>query len=58
MKGEKGEDGNWHFACDSDARIVRGLIVIVLAAFNHQPAATIQAFDMEDYFTELGLRNT
>ncbi|MFM4705277.1 SufE family protein [Aeromonas bivalvium] len=55
LKSEKGEDGCWHFACDSDARIVRGLIVIVLAALNHQPAATIQAFDMEGYFSELGL---
>ncbi|HHQ4445873.1 TPA: SufE family protein [Aeromonas hydrophila] len=55
LKGEKGEDGNWHFACDADARIVRGLIVIVLAALNHQPAAAIQSFDMEGYFTELGL---
>lgn len=55
LKGEKSEDGCWHFACDSDARIVRGLIVIVLAALNHQPAATIQAFDMEGYFSELGL---
>ncbi|MFM5511250.1 SufE family protein [Aeromonas rivipollensis] len=55
LKGEKSEDGCWHFACDSDARIVRGLIVIVLAAFNHQPAEVIQAFDMEAYFTELGL---
>ncbi|MEA9431989.1 SufE family protein [Aeromonas caviae] len=44
LKGEKGEDGNWHFACDSDARIVRGLIVIVLAALNHQPAAAIHSF--------------
>ena len=55
LKGEKSEDGCWHFACDSDARIVRGLIVIVLAALNHQPTETIQAFDMEAYFTELGL---
>lgn len=55
LKSEKGEDGYWHFACDSDARIVRGLIVIVLAALNHQPAEAIQAFDMEAYFTELGL---
>lgn len=55
LKGEKGEDGNWHFACDSDARIVRGLIVIVLAALNHQSSTTIQAFDMEEYFSELGL---
>jgi len=55
LKGELGADGNWHFACDSDARIVRGLIVIVLAALNHQSAEVIQAFDMEAYFTELGL---
>ncbi|WP_265448822.1 SufE family protein, partial [Aeromonas salmonicida] len=34
LKGEQGEDDRWHFACDSDARIVRGLIVIVLAALN------------------------
>ncbi len=55
LKGEKSEDDRWHFACDSDARIVRGLIVIVLAALNHQSAATIHSFDMEGYFTELGL---
>ncbi|MGL4356282.1 MAG: SufE family protein [Aeromonas popoffii] len=55
LKGESTEDGCWHFACDSDARIVRGLIVIVLAALNHQSAKVIQAFDMEAYFTELGL---
>ena len=55
LKSKKGGDGRWHFACDSDARIVRGLIVIVLAALNHQSAEAIQAFDMEGYFTELGL---
>ncbi|WP_429028349.1 SufE family protein [Aeromonas media] len=55
LKGEKSEDGCWHFACDSDARIVRGLIVIVLAALNHQSAEVIQAFDMEAYFSDLGL---
>ncbi|MGY3859813.1 SufE family protein [Aeromonas intestinalis] len=55
LKGEQSEDGCWHFACDSDARIVRGLIVIVLAALNHQSAETIQTFDMDSYFAELGL---
>ncbi|WP_219599170.1 SufE family protein [Aeromonas salmonicida] len=55
LKGQQGEDDRWHFACDSDARIVRGLIVIVLAALNHQSAEAIQGFDMEAYFTELGL---
>ncbi|MFM7969873.1 SufE family protein [Aeromonas sp. A-5] len=55
LKSEKGEDGCWHFACDSDARIVRGLIVIVLAALNHQTADAIQTFDVDGYFSELGL---
>ncbi|WP_429180616.1 SufE family protein [Aeromonas salmonicida] len=55
LRGEKSEDGCWHFACDSDARIVRGLIVIVLAALNHQTAVAIQDFDMDGYFAELGL---
>lgn len=55
LKGEQSEDGRWHFACDSDARIVRGLIVIVLAALNHQSAEAIQAFDVDGYFAELGL---
>lgn len=55
LKGEKSKDGCWHFACDSDARIVRGLIVIVLAALNHQSSVAIQDFDMEGYFSELGL---
>ena len=31
------------------------IIVIVLAALNHQSAEAIQGFDMEAYFTELGL---
>ncbi|WP_404837504.1 SufE family protein [Aeromonas media] len=55
LKGEKSEDGCWHFACDSDARIVRGLIVIVLAALNHRSAEVIQTFDVDGYFAELGL---
>lgn len=55
LKGEKSEDGCWHFACDSDARIVRGLIVIVLAALNHRSAEAIRTFDMDGYFAELGL---
>ena len=55
LKSEKGEDGCWHFACDSDARIVRGLIVIVLAALNHKTVEAILACDVDGYFTELGL---
>lgn len=45
----------WFFCADSDARIVRGLIAIVLAALNGKTSAEISAFSMDDYFAELGL---
>ena len=40
---------------DSDAHIVRGLIAIVLAAYNDRSAAEILAFDIEALFDELQL---
>lgn len=48
-------DGRWVFSADSDARIVRGLIAIVLAAFNGKTSQQIQAFDIDAYFESLGL---
>ena len=47
--------GIWHFAADSQARIVRGLLAVVLAALNHQSAETIRATDMAGYFETLQL---
>jgi len=47
--------GVWHFCADSDARIVRGLIALVLAAYEGKTAAQIQAFDIDAYFEQLGL---
>ncbi len=47
----------WYFFADSDARIVRGLIAIVLAALNQKTALQIQQFDSEAYFSQLGLIN-
>mgnify|MGYP000106078835 FL=1 len=43
------------FSADSDAKIIRGLLVIVLAAFNHKTAQEILDFDIDNYFTRLGL---
>ena len=40
---------------DSDAHIVRGLIAIVLAAYNNRSPAEILAFDIEALFDELQL---
>ncbi|WED21239.1 cysteine desulfurase sulfur acceptor subunit CsdE [Vibrio sp. JC009] len=51
----KFEDGKWHFCADSDARIVRGLIALVMAAYNEKTAEEIQTFDIDGYFEQLGL---
>ena len=48
-------DGKLRLRIDSDAHIVRGLIVIVLAAFQNKPPAAIRAFDIEALFDELDL---
>lgn len=45
----------FHFQADSDAKIIRGLLVIVLAALNNKTAAQIKAFDITSYFEALGL---
>ena len=45
----------WYFHADSDARIVRGLIAIVLAAFDGLTAPEIAQLDVDDYFAQLGL---
>lgn len=43
------------FAADSDAHIVRGLLAIVLAAYNHQTPNAILAFDIDTFFDQTGL---
>lgn len=49
------QDGQLHFAMDSDAHIVRGLISIVLIALNHRSAEQILGTDIEALFDELQL---
>ena len=49
------QEGKWYFCADSDARIVRGLIALVLAAFNGKSTQDIRAFDVETYFENIGL---
>ncbi|KJY85081.1 Fe-S metabolism protein SufE [Vibrio galatheae] len=48
-------DGIWYFCADSDARIVRGLIALVMAAYDGKSAEQIQSFDIDSYFASLGL---
>lgn len=49
------KDGCYHFIADSDAHIVRGLIAIILAAYQDKTADEIKAVDIETAFKEIGL---
>ena len=49
------EGGRLYFDADSDAFIVKGLLAVVLVAYNGQTPAAILAFDIEDYFSKLNL---
>ena len=53
----KESSGEYYFSADSDAKIIRGLLMIVLTAFNGKTAEEIQAFDMAEVFNKMGLMN-
>lgn len=47
--------GRLHFNVDSDAFIVKGLLAIVMAAYNGKTPAEIRAFDIQGYFQNIDL---
>ncbi|MBK3506819.1 SufE family protein [Pseudomonas sp. MF6747] len=49
------ENGHWRFAASSDARMIRGLVALLLARVNGLSAAQLQAVDLPDWFAQLGL---
>ena len=49
------QDELFIFKVDSDAHIVKGLLAVVLVAFNGKSAQAILAVDIERYFTALDL---
>ena len=49
------DQGALHFEADSDAHIVRGLLCVVLAAYNHKTPQQILAFDIDGYFDGVDL---
>jgi len=51
------DDGKLYFDVDSDAFIVKGLLGVVLAAYNGKSAEEILAFDIDSYFGQLDLIN-
>ncbi|WP_289139905.1 SufE family protein [uncultured Pseudomonas sp.] len=48
-------DGHWQFAASSDARLIRGLVALLLARVNGLSAEALQAVDLPDWFNQLGL---
>jgi cysteine desulfuration protein SufE len=48
-------DGRLRLRIDSDALIVRGLIALVLAAYEGRTPAEVLAFDIDGYFERLDL---
>jgi len=55
MISETNDAGQIHFTADSDAHIVRGLIAIVLAAYQNKTADQISGIDIEEAFKDIGL---
>jgi len=49
------EEQRLQLTVDSDAFIVKGLLAVVLAAFNNKSPSDALAFDINAYFEELGL---
>lgn len=49
------KDGQLHFVADSDALIVKGLIYILLVAFQDKPVSGIGKIDINEAFSQLGL---
>lgn len=52
---ETDEVGAYHFTVDSDAHIVKGLIVILLSAYEGKTAVEISEVDIETAFEQIGL---
>ncbi len=52
---ETNDKFQYHFTADSDAHIVKGLIAILLSAYEGKTAEEIGAVNIDDAFEEIGL---
>ncbi|MGZ0702609.1 SufE family protein [Pseudomonas piscis] len=48
-------EGHWHFAAATDARLIRGLVALLLARVNGLSAPALREVDLADWFKQLGL---
>lgn len=49
------DSGRLYFLCDSDSRIVRGLLACILCLYNGRPPVDILATDARPWLREVGL---
>ncbi|SFG78616.1 SufE family protein [Pseudomonas sp. NFACC45] len=47
--------GHWQFCASSDARLIRGLVALLLARVNGLSAVELRQVDLPDWFNQLGL---
>ncbi|MDR9755063.1 SufE family protein [Pseudomonas sp. SZMC_28357] len=48
-------EGHWQFRASSDARLIRGLVALLLTRVNGLSASELQQVDLPDWFNQLGL---
>lgn len=48
-------DGRWQFRANSDARLISGLLAVLLARVNGLNTEELRALDLSDWFNQLGL---
>lgn len=49
------QNGVFHFMADSDAQIVRGLVYLLMVAFQDKPVDYVRTYDIKAAFERLGL---
>ncbi len=54
LVGEQ-HNGRWQFRAASDARLIRGLLALLLVRVNGLAPDALKAIDLVDWFTRLGL---
>jgi len=48
-------DGHWQFRANSDARLISGLLAVLLSRVNGLSADELRELDLSDWFNQLGL---
>ncbi|WP_145185667.1 SufE family protein [Pseudomonas sp. URMO17WK12:I11] len=48
-------EGQWRFKASSDARLLRGLLALLLVRVQGLPSTQLAELDLRDWFTQLGL---